>query len=281
MIGRRGRTATSVPDRVEPGRVVARTTDATVELGGVAVLDEASLDVRAGEIVALVGPNGAGKSTLLSVLVGDRHPDAGTAELCGRPVGSWSATDAARRRAVLPQQSTTTFPFTVLDIVRMGRAPWIGTIAEQDDDAIVDAAIERVEVGHLAHRSVPSLSGGEQARAALARVLAQRAQLLALDEPTAALDLRHQELVLGLARERAHAGDGVVTVLHDLGLAAAYADRVVLLAAGRIVADGVPATVLEPARLSEVYRHDVEVVVHPVTGALLVLPKRDLLVGPS
>lgn len=265
----------SVPDRLADGEVVARVEDATVQLGATTALSSADLEVRAGEVVALVGPNGAGKSTMLGVLVGDLRPDSGTVELCGSPVGSWTAADAARRRAVLPQQSSVTFPFSVIDVVRMGRAPWIGTPAEADDDRVVADAMERVEVSHLANRGVPSLSGGEQARVALARVLAQQAQLLALDEPTAALDLRHQELVLRLARERARSGDGVVTVLHDLGLAAAYADRVVLLTGGRVAAVGPPATVLQPERLSEVYRHDVDVVAHPVTGALLVLPKRD------
>lgn len=269
------RREATVPERVPAGEVVARVEDATVQLGETIALRGAALEVRAGEVVALVGPNGAGKSTMLGVLVGDQRPDTGTVELCGAPVGSWTAVEAARRRAVLPQQSSVTFPFTVIDVVRMGRAPWLGTAAEVDDDQIVAAALEQVEATHLAHRVVPSLSGGEQARVALARVLAQQAQLLALDEPTAALDLRHQELVLGLARERARCGDAVVTVLHDLGLAAAYADRVVLLTGGRVAADGPPASVLRPERLSEVYRHDVEVVAHPVTGALLVLPKRD------
>ena len=268
------RREASVPDRLAPGEVVARVEHATVQLGSTRALVAADLEVRAGEVVALVGPNGAGKSTMLGVLVGDRRPDSGTVELCGRPVASWMPVESARRRAVLPQQSSVTFPFTVIDVVRMGRAPWIGTPAEADDDEVVAAALDRVEVSHLANRAVPSLSGGEQARVALARVLAQQAQLLALDEPTAALDLRHQELVLGLARERAGAGDAVVTVLHDLGLAAAYADRVVMLTRGTVVAAGPPASVLRPERLSEVYRHDVEVVAHPITGALLVLPKR-------
>lgn len=274
------RSPATVPDRLPMGEVVARVQAATVQLGETTALADADLEVRAGEVVALVGPNGAGKSTMLSVLVGDRRPDRGLAELCGAPQDSWSPVEAARRRAVLPQQSAVTFPFSVIDVVRMGRAPWLGTGAEVDDEAVVADALDRVEVGHLAHRAVPSLSGGEQARVALARVLAQSAQLLALDEPTAALDLRHQELVLRLARDRARHGDAVVTVLHDLGLAAAYADRVVLLTGGRVVADGPPATVLQPDRLSEVYRHDVEVVAHPITGALLVLPKRDPIVGP-
>lgn len=131
------------------------------------------------------------------------------------------------------------------------------------------------EVTGFAARPFSALSGGERARAALARVLAQRAPLLLLDEPTAALDLRHQELVLRICRERAAAGDGVVVVLHDLGLAAAYADRVAVLHDGRIAADGPPAEVFEDGLLSRVYRQPVEVLPHPRTGAPLVVPVRE------
>jgi iron complex transport system ATP-binding protein len=127
----------------------------------------------------------------------------------------------------------------------------------------------------FAGRPFSALSGGERARVALARVLAQRAPLLLLDEPTAALDLRHQELVLRLCRERARAGDAVVVVLHDLSLAAAYADRIALLRRGRIAADGPPARVLAEGLLSEVYEQPVEVVPHPRTEALLVVPRRE------
>lgn len=126
----------------------------------------------------------------------------------------------------------------------------------------------------LADRQLPTLSGGERARAALARVLAQEAPVLYLDEPTAALDLHHQELVLGLARARAAVGVGVVVVLHDLALAGAHADRVVVLSEGRIVADGPPAEVFDEDLLSAVYHHPIEVVPHPRTGAPLVMPRR-------
>lgn len=132
------------------------------------------------------------------------------------------------------------------------------------------------EVTAFAARPFSALSGGERARVALARVLAQRAPLLLLDEPTAALDLRHQESVLRLCRERARQGDAVVVVLHDLGLAAAYAHRIAILCAGRVAAEGPPAEVFTEALLSEVYDQPVEVLPHPVTGALLITPKRNL-----
>jgi iron complex transport system ATP-binding protein len=156
----------------------------------------------------------------------------------------------------------------------MGRAPWAGTPAEDDDEALVAAALADADVAALVGRRFPTLSGGERARVALARVLAQDTQLLLLDEPTAALDLHHQEHVLGVARARVAAGHGAVVVLHDLGLATAYADRVVILAEGRVVAEGPPAEVCTADLLSEVYRHDVEVLPHPVTGAVIVVPRR-------
>jgi iron complex transport system ATP-binding protein len=267
---------TAVPDRVPSGAVLASARGLGVDLGGRRVLDGVDLDVRAGELLALVGPNGAGKSTLLGALVGDVAPAAGSVEVDGRSPRAWTHLDLARRRAVLPQQATVSFPFEVRDVVRMGRSPWAGTERDRVDDELIRVALRSADVIHLVRRRVPSLSGGERARVALARVLAQDTQLLLLDEPTAALDVHHQELVFDVARDRVRRGDGLVTVVHDLGLAAAHADRVALLADGRLAAVGPPDDVLRPDLLSEVYRHDIEVVAHPTTGALLVLPRRRL-----
>ena len=246
----------------------------TARLGAREVLHGVDLTVTAGEVVALVGPNGAGKSTLVSLLAGDLAPAAGAVELCGRPLAGWSPAEQAMRRAVLPQQHLLSFPFRVAEVVAMGRAPWAGTPAEVDDDEAVAAAMADADVTALAGRPFPALSGGERARVALARVLAQRAGLLLLDEPTAALDLHHQEAVVRVVRRRAAAGDAVVVVLHDLALAAAYADRVVVLAAGRVAATGPPAEVLTAGLLSEVWQHEIEVLPHPRTGAPIVLPVR-------
>jgi iron complex transport system ATP-binding protein len=273
-LGVRAARRTPVPERLPIGAVVATVRGVRIVLGGRPIIDGIDLEVRAGEVLALVGPNGAGKSTLLGALVGDLAPAAGSVELCGAPTASWSTVEAARRRAVLPQQHAIAFPFTARDVVAMGRAPWIGTEAEADDEDTIEQALRDAEVEHLADRAVPSLSGGEQARVGLARVLAQHGQLLALDEPTAALDLRHQELVLRIARRRAVAGDAVVAVLHDLGLAAAHADRIAIVDAGRLVAVGPPTDVLRPDLLSRVYRHDVDVIEHPRTGELLIVPRR-------
>nr|WP_245551189.1 heme ABC transporter ATP-binding protein [Nocardia paucivorans] len=239
------------------------------------VLDDIDIDIRAGDVVALVGPNGAGKSTLLAVLAGELEPTTGVVELDGRPITGWTPVDMARRRAVLPQNHTVGFPFTAAEVVTMGRAPWQRTPRRDRDAELIAAAMTATDVTHLADRPFTGLSGGERARVALARVLAQDTTTLLLDEPTAALDLGHQEAVLGLAAERAAAGAAVVVVLHDLGLAAAYADRVAVLDAGRLVADGPPRTVLTGELLSRVYRYPVEVLDHPRTGAQLVLPARE------
>lgn len=175
---------------------------------------------------------------------------------------------------MLPQAAALSFPFPVADVVRMGRAPWAGTDREDEDEAAVAEAMAAAEVTGFAARPFLALSGGERARVALARVLAQRTGLLLLDEPTAALDLRHQELVLRLCRERAAAGAAVVVVLHDLGLAAAHADRVAIVHGGRVAADGPPSEVLDEELLGRVYRQPVEVFPHPRTGVPLVVPKR-------
>jgi iron complex transport system ATP-binding protein len=180
----------------------------------------------------------------------------------------------ARRRAVLPQSHTVGFPFSAAEVVAMGRAPWQRTPQAGRDDEVIAAAMAATDCTHLAGRSFPSLSGGERARVALARVLAQDTATLLLDEPTAALDLGHQEAVLALAADRAATGAAVVVVLHDLASAAAYADRVAVLDDGRVAATGPPREVLTGELLSRVYRYPVEVLDHPGTGAQLVLPAR-------
>ncbi|WBB95971.1 heme ABC transporter ATP-binding protein [Solwaraspora sp. WMMA2080] len=272
LLGRR--TPVRVPASRPAGTALIEIDQLRVELGGRAVLDQVDLVVHTGEVIALVGPNGAGKSTLLAAIGGDVAAAAGGIRIDGRPQSAWSSTELALRRAVLTQRSVLSFPFTVAEVVRMGRAPWAGLSAEESDDPIVDQCLAATDVAQFAGRTFTSLSGGEQARAALARVLAQRAAALLLDEPTAALDLHHQELVLRLARQRAAAGDAVVVVLHDLGLAGAYADRIALLSAGRLRTVGPPEQVLTGALLSEVYRHDIEVLPHPETRLPLVVPRR-------
>ncbi|WP_187977319.1 heme ABC transporter ATP-binding protein [Mycetocola sp. JXN-3] len=232
----------------------------SLSFSGKPVLRDVSLRVLPGELHALIGPNGAGKSTLLAMLSGDRTPASGAVLLDGKNLGEWRPKELARERAVLTQDNTVTFPFTAAQIVEMGRAPWQRTPAEDEDERAIAEAVAQTDVAHLMDRKIPHLSGGERARVALARVLAQRAPIVLLDEPTAALDLRHQEDVLRIARDRARAGDAVVVVLHDLNLAAAYADRITLLSRGSIAASGTPSDVLTAERVEEVYGQRVEII---------------------
>lgn len=246
----------------------------TYAVGSAVLVDAVSLSVSHGQLVALVGPNGAGKSTLLSLLTGEKRPSSGRAELEGRALAEWSHRDLARQRAVLTQENQVAFAFRVRDVVEMGRAPWRGTEFEDDDEAAIADAMARTDVTHLADRVFSSLSGGEKARASLARVLAQRAPIVLLDEPTAALDLRHQEDVMTLARAQAHDGAAVVVVVHDLSLAAAYADVVAVMDRGVLVAAGAPAEVLTAELVGEVYGTRVHVLADPQTGAPVIVPLR-------
>jgi len=264
-----------IPEQPPAGAVTLRARGVSVHRGGRPVLERVDLDVVAGQILALVGPNGAGKSTLLAALAGELELAAGAVELDGRGLEHWATVDMARRRAVLPQTHTVGFPFTAREVVAMGRAPWARTPRGDDDESEIALAMAATDVNHLAARPFPALSGGERARVALARVLAQHTHTLLLDEPTAALDLGHQEAVLRLARDRTRTTTAaVVVVLHDLGVAAAYADRVAVLESGRLAACGSPREILTPDLLTRVYQHPVEVIDHPVTGAPLVLPLR-------
>ncbi|WBQ03993.1 heme ABC transporter ATP-binding protein [Kribbella sp. CA-293567] len=263
-----------LPDRLAPGTTIAAVRELQVALGGTKILDGVSLEVTAGQVLALVGPNGAGKSTLLSALCGDLPIDSGEVLLHNEPLAHWSTVEMAMRRAVMLQQATISFPFSVGQLVAMGRAPWSGTERDEFDDEAIRTAMMLAEVVPFAERVFSSLSGGERARVSLARALAQQSQLLLLDEPTAALDLHHQEDVLQLARRRAAEGDAVVVVLHDLNLAAGYADQVAVLSHGRLAATGAPAEVLTAELLSEVYQHEVEVWPHPATGEPVILPRR-------
>ncbi len=244
----------------------------SIELGGRSVVQEVDLEVPTGELLALVGPNGAGKSTLLAALSGERRPDAGRVIVGDRPVGDYPPLELARVRSMLTQDNAVSFPFLVSEVVEMGRSPW-ARVAERERDAdAVDTATHRTDVVHLRDRRFTELSGGERARVSLARVLAQDTPVVLLDEPTAALDLRHQEDVLRIARELAEEGRTVVVVLHDLSLAGAYADRVALMQDGRIRALGAPVEVLTEQLVSEVYAVDVEVLVRD--GRPLIIPRR-------
>jgi iron complex transport system ATP-binding protein len=247
-------------------------TGVSVVIDNRAILDSVSLDIAAGELLALVGPNGAGKSTMLGVLSGDLTPSGGSVQLDGRDLGSYSHLELARRRSVLTQENQVSFAFTAAEVVEMGRSPWLKTPQLAEDDEAIAAALRAADVEHLVARQYSSLSGGEKARVSLARVLAQRTGIVFLDEPTAALDLRHQEEVMRCAAELAASGRAVVVVVHDLSLAAAYAHRVALISGGQLDAVGTPAEVFTAERIERVYGLAVEIVERG--GRPVVLPVR-------
>lgn len=244
------------------------------------VLDDVSVEVRAGELLTIIGPNGAGKSSLLHVMTRDLAPDAGHVQLAGRSIAAWSPRELARRRAVLPQSTIIEFAFSAQEIIAMGRAPWAGDSDHDTDHRMVQAAMQDTATATLASRDVTSLSGGEAARVHLARILSQDTPLLFLDEPTAALDLRHQEHVMAMARALADAGRGVVAVVHDLNLAGAWADRIVMLSDGRKVADGDATSVLRDERIADVYGLPVQVLDSP-DGPVVVPTGRGRAVRPG
>jgi iron complex transport system ATP-binding protein len=258
-----------------PGATLIEARGVGVRLDGRGILTGIDLQVRSGEILALVGPNGAGKSTLLSVLSGDASPSEGEVTLLGRPIGDYRALELARLRSVLTQANAVSFPFRVIEIVQMGRNPWMRSATADDDREAVVRAVEAADVEHLLGRRFTSLSGGEQARVSLARVLAQSTDIVFLDEPTAALDLRHQEEVMRVARGLAAQGRAVVVVVHDLSLAGAYADRIALLDSGRLDALGTPAEVMTAERVSRVYGLEVRIHRLGASGRPVVLPLRD------
>lgn len=253
-------------------RVALELRAATLQRGDIAVCSDVSAEFRGGEFVAIVGPNGAGKSSMLALLAGDIEPTSGSVSLDGAPVSEMDARLLARRRAVMTQANEVTFPFGVREVVEMGRFPWVDTPRQGEGQAKVRDAMSRVEVDYLSERKITALSGGERARVALARVLAQDTEILILDEPTSALDIRHQELVLQLLKEKSQSGSLVIVVLHDVEAAAAYADRVVLLERGRVRANGRPESVLSSALLSEVYQYPVHVT--DVASSLSIAPER-------
>jgi len=243
-----------------------------VDLDGRTILDDVTLDVVPGEVLVLVGPNGAGKSTLLGVLSGERAPTRGTVTLDGRPLSGIRHQELARLRSVLTQENTVSFPFLVSEVVAMGRSPWARTVQGRDDITVASEAMAAADIVHLARRRYTQLSGGEKARVSLARVLAQDTPVVFLDEPTASLDLRHQEDVMRVGRRLADDGRAVVVVLHDLSLAAAYADRLALVSGGTLEALGAPADVLTAERVERVYGLPVDV--HLVEGRPVVIPRR-------
>lgn len=251
----------------EPRSMSVHAHGVTVIKQGRTIVNDVSMHARSGEVTGLIGPNGAGKSTLLAALSGDIAVAAGRVEVGGNDVASSSAQELARTRAVMLQDVGVAFSFLVRDVVEMGRHPW-GT--SDKDPEIVDAALSTTGMTHLQDREVVTLSGGERARVAFARVLAQQTPVVFLDEPTAAMDVRFQEQTMGIVRGLAAQGVAVVVVLHDLQLAARYCDRVVCLKSGEVAATGPVEEVYSNDVLSGVY--DWPISVSSMDGRVFVTP---------
>jgi iron complex transport system ATP-binding protein len=232
-----------------------RVEELAVRLGRHAAVSDVTIDLMPGQLVGIIGPNGAGKSTLIRAMLGLVKPASGGVWIDGASMASLSRRELARRIAYLPQGQTLHWPLLVERLAALGRMPHLGPLSRlsADDEALVDAALARADVLHLKGRIATELSGGERARVLLARALAVGAPALIADEPLAALDPGHQIDVMDLLKAEARAGSLVLTVLHDLGMAARYCDRLLLMDKGRLVADGAPMEVLTEQSLAQVY----------------------------
>ena len=246
----------------------------TVRLGGRPVVDRVGLEVAEGEWLALIGPNGAGKTTLLRAVAG-LVPFAGSVELFGTPAQALGRGALARLVALVPQEPSTPPWMTVAEYVLMGRTPHLGVLAREGrgDREAAARALARLDLLGYEERRLGTLSGGEKQRVVVARALAQEARVVLLDEPTAALDIGHQQQALELLDSlRAESGLTLLAAMHDLTLAAQYADRMVLLDQGRVVLDGVPVEVLSEGAIARHYGATIDVV--PVGDRLAVVPRR-------
>ncbi len=246
----------------------------SVRLGGRAVVDEVDLDVGEGEWVGLIGPNGAGKTTLLRAVAG-LVPYTGSIALDRRQAGELRRSEISRLLAIVPQEPSTPPWMTVGEYVLMGRTPHLGPLAKEGrrDREAAAQALARLDLLGYEERRLGTLSGGEKQRVVVARALAQEARIVLLDEPTASLDIGHQQQALELLDLlRAESGLTLVAAMHDLTLAAQYAERMVLIDAGRVVADGSPRQVLTEALIGKHYAAAIEVV--DVRGRIAVVPSR-------
>jgi iron complex transport system ATP-binding protein len=236
-------------------------------IDGVSILEDVSAVIPPRTVTGLLGPNGAGKSTLLRLIAGLEKPDAGTVRLDGTVVASLPRREAARRIALLEQSAAPSVDLSVLEVVLLGRIPHrsrvLGSFGGDEDRRVAEHSLAMVGADGLAERQWHTLSGGQQQRVQIARALAQQPSLLLLDEPTNHLDVSAQLSLLGQVR-----GLGLTSVmaLHDLNLAAAYCDHILLLHRGRLVASGTPAEVLRPSTIADVYGVDCDIIAHPRGG---------------
>ncbi len=252
-----------------------------VRIGGATLLDDVSLEIGPGEVVAVAGPNGAGKTTLLSVLAGDRQPTSGSVSLDGTALADQPKVELARRRAVMGADRAVAFAFSAREVAMMGRMPLHGGDPNEADETVIDELLAAVDCAGLGDRIYATLSTGERQRISLARAVAQVTEAdgaeetahryLLLDEPTSSLDPAHQHTAMRLIRRTADAGRGVLAIVHDLNLAAAYADRVVLMHEARVVETGTPTEVLRPELLEAVFDIPMLVIPHPQLSHPLVI----------
>jgi iron complex transport system ATP-binding protein len=238
--------------------------DAGMRYDGAEVLRHVNLDFTAAEFVAIVGPNGAGKSTLLGIMAGLRGRYQGTCQYGGRDVSRWPRRAFAREVSFVPQGVRIEFPFTAEQVVMMGRTPHgDGLFESPEDHQAVERAMQTADILPFRGRDFRTLSGGEKQRTILASALAQTPRVLLVDEPTTFLDIQHQVSIYRLLRELSRQGLLVIAVTHDLNLAAAYSDRVVVLRAGELVSDAAPSEVLKPELLHSVFGVEAAVRVTP------------------
>ncbi|MGE0501841.1 MAG: heme ABC transporter ATP-binding protein [Rhizobiaceae bacterium] len=254
--------------------------DVSVSIGGKKIVSGIDFEVRPGEVAAIVGPNGSGKTTFLRALAGDL-PYVGELTINGRTVAKMAPADAAVMRAVLPQAMALSFPFTVREVVKLGLMNGRSGALPGEDGRLPERALARVDLEGFGGRFYQELSGGEQQRVQLARVLCQvwapvlggRPRWLLLDEPVSSLDIRHQLTIMDVARDFARRGGGVVAVLHDLNLTSMYADRVYVMHKGRLAATGAPVETLSDALLGSVFECNLKVGAVPREGVPFVLPQ--------
>ncbi|NWC00359.1 ABC transporter ATP-binding protein [Pseudomonas gingeri] len=247
----------------------------SLRFGGLQVLDDVSLDIPVGRFTALIGANGCGKTTLLNVLARMQKPDAGSVSLAGKPHDDYSRRALARQLALLPQRTTSPAGMTVRELVMQGRFPWQGwwrQWSEQDQRAI-DQAIALSDIHSLLDRSLSTLSGGQLQRCWIAMTLAQDTPVILLDEPTTFLDIAHQIALLELLVDLREQGRTIVAVLHDLNQAARYADHLVMMCKGNLLAQGNPREVFTAANLKQVFDLEAHIITDPHSGDLLCVPK--------
>jgi iron complex transport system ATP-binding protein len=267
-------TGSTEPELANASSAILSLKDVSFVMEGRVLLHPLTLDLPEGKSIALIGHNGSGKSTLLKLIGRQQAPTAGSIRFAGKPLEAWVAREFARRLAYLPQRTPAAPGMLVRELVALGRYPWHGALGRftETDRQKVDEAIELTKIGPFTERMVDTLSGGERQRVWLAMLVAQNADCLLLDEPISALDIGHQLEVLSLTQELCRQkGITIITVLHDVNMAARFCDEIIALRSGRLIAHGRPEDVMTPAELQRIYDVQMDVVRQPFNGRLVAL----------